>query len=48
MHDRRDNIDGIVLVTEDAEHILNQRQLVDYRQHREKLIKWMFNLGKVP
>ena len=30
-HDRRDNIDGIVLVTEDAEHVLNQRQLIDYR-----------------
>ncbi|PSP42725.1 integrase [Halobacteriales archaeon QH_6_64_20] len=48
MHDRRDNIDGIVLVTEDAEHFLNQRQLADYKKHREKLIKWMLNLGKVP
>ena len=27
---------------------LNQRQLVDYRNHREKLVKWCLHLGKNP
>jgi hypothetical protein len=48
MQHRRENIDGIVLVTEDAEHLLNQRQLTDYKEHRRTLIKWMLNLGKDP
>jgi len=48
MQNKRDNIDGIVLVTKDAEHFLNQRQLTDYKEHRRTLIKWMLNLGKDP
>jgi integrase len=48
MRHRRENIDGIVLATEDAERFLNQRQLLDYKEHRKKLIRWMLNLGKEP
>lgn len=44
----RDAIDDIVLVTEAVEAVLNQRQLMDYRNHREKLIRWMLTLGKDP
>lgn len=41
-------IDGITLVPETSEVMLNERQRVDYRNHRETLIKWMLNLGKNP
>ncbi len=41
-------VKGISLITEQAREVLNQRQLIDYRDHREKLIRWMLNLGKDP
>ena len=48
MKHKRENIDGIVLVPEDSENFLNQRQLADYKEHRKTLIEWMLHLGKDP
>ena len=48
MKNSREKIDGIVLVPEDSERMLNARQLEDYRGFRENLIRWMLNLGKNP
>ena len=48
MKNSREKIDGIVLVPEDSERMLNARQLEDYRGFRENLIRWMLNLGKDP
>ena len=39
---------GIRLVTKPAENYLSERQLIDYREHRERLIGWMVNIGKDP
>ncbi|MFC6873637.1 tyrosine-type recombinase/integrase [Halobellus marinus] len=39
---------GIRLVTKPAEDYLSERQLTDYREHRERLIDWMVNIGKDP
>lgn len=41
-------IEGITLVPNPTQTMLNQRQRVDYRNHREDLIRWMLNLGKDP
>lgn len=46
--DTVEKIQGINLVPEPTKPYLNKRQLVDYRDHREKLIKWCLNLGKDP
>jgi len=43
-----EHVDEIVVVPEKSENYLNQRQLLDYRTHREKLLKWCLNLGKDP
>ncbi|RDI72976.1 site-specific integrase [Halopelagius longus] len=41
-------IDGIPLLPEPSQNLLNERQRVDYRHHREGLIRWMLKLGKNP
>jgi len=46
--DTVEKIQGINLVPEPTKPYLNKRQLVDYRDHRKKLIKWCLNLGKDP
>jgi len=43
-----EHVDGVVLVPEKSEEYLNQRQLLDYRSHREKLVKWCLSIGKDP
>jgi len=43
-----EHIDDIVVVPEKTREYLNQRQIVDYRDHREQLIKWILNIGKDP
>ena len=35
-------------VPEASERFLNQRQPEDYREHRERLIRWLLNLEKDP
>jgi integrase len=48
MTDNNNKIEGIKLITEPAENQLNQRQRLDYRNHRQKLLKWLLNIGKDP
>ena len=45
---RRPPIKNTVVVLEPTEDRLNERQLVDYRDFRERLIKWVLHLGKEP
>ncbi|NLV13210.1 tyrosine-type recombinase/integrase [Haloarcula argentinensis] len=47
-HSDENKVDGIVLVTEDAQEYLNPRQEVTYREHRRELAEWMLALGKNP
>jgi len=48
MTNSRAKVEDIVVIPERSEKALNQRQLEDYRQHRENLIKWLTHLGKDP
>jgi len=48
MPEERESVDGMVIVPEKTEKMLNQRQLVDYREYRKKLLKWLAHLGKDP
>lgn len=43
-----EKVDGIVVVPEPSREYLNERQRIDYRDHRQKLIKWALNIGKDP
>jgi hypothetical protein len=47
-HSSENKVDGIVLVTEDAQDCLNPRQEITYREHRRELTGWMLALGKNP
>jgi integrase len=38
----------IVLIPEPTRELLNERQRVDYRNHRKQWIMWLLNLGKNP
>jgi hypothetical protein len=44
----RVKVDGIVVVPENSQKVLNQRQLADHREHRKDLIRWMIHFGKDP
>lgn len=44
----RAKIDDIVVVPQNSQQLLNQRQLEDYREHRKQLIQWLTHLGKDP
>lgn len=48
MQHEREKVEGVVVVPEASERVLNQRQLEDYRAHRKQFIRWMHNLGKTP
>ncbi len=39
---------GFRVVTKPAEKHPSERQLTDYREHRERFIDWMMNIGKDP
>jgi integrase len=39
-------IDGVVVVPEPTRERLSERQLVDYKTHRESLIRWLLTQGK--
>jgi len=43
-----DGIDGISLVPQPSRDRLNERQIIDYRNHRKEMVKWLLNLGKDP
>jgi len=42
------DLDQLTLVTEPSEEFLNPRQVVDYREHRKQLLKWLLTFGKDP
>lgn len=42
------DLDGIRVVTGKSEEQLQERQLVDYRSHREKCLQWLLSVGKEP
>jgi len=46
--DAPDRICGAPLVTTSSLEKLNQRQIVDYREHRRDLLTWLRDLGKNP
>ncbi|MFB6295375.1 MAG: site-specific recombinase xerd [Halobacteriales archaeon] len=49
MNDNSDNLpDEFKIITQPAKERLNQRQLMDYRNHRRKLTKWLWVKGKNP
>lgn len=41
-------LEGIAIVPEPSEKILNERQLVDYRTEREQCLEWLLTFGKDP
>ena len=43
-----DNIKGIPLIPNGTESTLNQRQVEDYKHHRERFITWCLTQGKSP
>lgn len=43
-----EKVEGIVLVPKPSQEYLNDHQLVDYRDHRRKFVKWALNMGKDP
>ncbi|WP_135829856.1 tyrosine-type recombinase/integrase [Halorussus halobius] len=48
MNNDENKVDGIILVTSEAEEFLNPRQEISYRSHRRELCEWMLSLGKDP
>lgn len=40
--------DDVPVITKPSEKCLTERQQMDYRMHREKLLKWISTLGKDP
>lgn len=42
------DIDGIKLAPEPSEQRLGDRQILDYKDHRRKLIEWLLVFGKGP
>lgn len=43
-----EKVEGIVLMPEPSRESLDEHQLVDYRDHRQKFVKWALNVGKDP
>lgn len=43
-----EKINGIIVLPEPSKNQLNQRQQIDYRTHRKKIINWMLTFGKRP
>lgn len=40
--------DDVPIIPAPTKEYLNERQLVDYREHREDFLEWLFTLGKRP
>jgi site-specific recombinase XerD len=41
-----EKVEGIVLISGPAREYLNERQLIAYKGHREKFLKWLARMGK--
>lgn len=48
MPESNNHVNGIVLVSEEAEKHLNPRQTASYQSHRRKLVTWLLDIGKTP
>lgn len=46
--DPDNQLQGVTLVPEDSRQYLNERQVIDYKEHRRQWIRWLFTLGKDP
>jgi integrase len=46
--DGTNEVEGITLVPEQSREYCNRRQFLDYREHRERFVRWLLNLGKDP
>lgn len=46
--DESNTIEGVTLVPHQSRQYCNQRQFIDYQEHRERFIRWLRNLGKDP
>lgn len=44
----RDRIAGAPVISEATEEALSERQLVDYREHKHGLLRWLSRMGKDP
>lgn len=40
--------DDVPIIPKPTNEYLNERQLVDYREHRENFLEWLFTLEKRP
>lgn len=47
-YENDNKVDGIPLVTKEANEYLNPKQEITYREHRRELAEWMLVLGKNP
>lgn len=43
-----EKVEGIVLIPDPSEGYMNERQRVDYKNHRQDYIEWLANYGKDP
>lgn len=48
LDDEENKCEGITLVPEKSQKLLNLRQIEVYRDHRRDLVKWMMTIGKEP
>lgn len=48
IYSAENKVDGIVLISEDAQEYLNPRQEIAYREHRRDIAEWMLSIGKNP
>ena len=48
MSEPPETVSGIPTSTQKTEKLLDDKQLLDYRQHRKQFIKWLLNFGKDP
>lgn len=44
----RENLEQFPITTQQSRDVLNEKQLVDYRNRRESFIRWLIHLGKDP
>jgi len=47
-HPDDNKVEDVVLVSNDAQDVLNPRQEAMYREHRRDLVEWLLELGKDP
>jgi hypothetical protein len=43
-----DPLQGVTVITEPTADLLNERQQIDFRNHREQCLEWLLGFGKNP